>query len=395
MSGVPSHEPRVNAIVVAAGSSMRFGANKLFVPLAGRPLLCRSLESICSAPITRLVIVCRSQDQRGVDICVKKSHLPRRVRTYVTEGGPTRAESVSRGLDVLISSGADDGELVLVHDGARPLIGAPLLKRLLAAKDAGDVIVPVVPVHDSLRRRTDDGTVPVDRNGVMAVQTPQLLTVATLRSAMARVPDVAPFADEATLVESAGGKVATVEGEVWNRKITVPGDVSVAEAFTRARAQVAVGFGYDVHRFTTARLLTLAGVKIPSDVGLEGTSDADAVLHAVMDAILGCSGSGDIGGMFPSSDSQYVGIDSTVLLERVMDLRQTHRLQLLSLDVTIVAERPRLQEYQEAMRRRLASLLGLRTADVDVKVTGNDTIGWIGRGEGIAAMCVVTALRRR
>lgn len=326
---------------------------------------------------------------------MRQSHLPRRVRTYVTEGGPTRAESVSRGLDVLISGGAGGGELVLVHDGARPLIGAPLLKRLLAAKDAGDVVVPVVPVHDSLRRKADDGTVPVDRNGVMAVQTPQLLTVATLRSAMARVPDVAPFGDEATLVEAVGGTVGTVEGEVWNRKITVPEDAAIAEAFLRTRAQVTVGFGYDVHRFAAAGPLTLAGMKIPSDVGLEGTSDADAVLHAVMDAILGCSGSGDIGGMFPSSDSQYVGIDSTVLLERVMDLRQTRGLQLLSLDVTIVAERPRLQAYQEAMRHRLASLLGLRAADVDVKVTGNDTIGWIGRGEGIAAMCVATALRRR
>lgn len=395
MSGTLSHGPRMNAIVVAAGNSTRYGANKLFVPLAGRPLLCTTLESICRAPVTRLVVVCRSQDRRLVDTCATKAHLPRRVRTYVTEGGPTRAESVGRGLDMLTSSGAGGEELVLVHDGARPLIGAPLLKRLLAAKDAGDVVVPVVRVPDSLRRRTDDGTVPVDRNGVMAVQTPQLLAVTTLQSVMARVPDVAPFGDEATLVESAGGRVATVEGEVWNRKITVPEDVAVAEAFLRTRAQVTVGFGYDVHRFATARPLILAGVRIPSDVGLEGTSDADAVLHAVMDAILGCAGSGDIGGMFPSSDSQYAGVDSTLLLERVMGLRGTRRLQLLSLDVTIVAERPRLQKYQEAMEHKLASLLGLRAADVDIKVTGNDTIGWIGRGEGIAAMCVVTALRRK
>lgn len=324
-----------------------------------------------------------------------ESHLPRRVRMYMTEGGPTRAESVSHGLDTLVSSGAVDGELLLVHDGVRPLIGAPLLKRLLAAKDAGDVVVPAVRVPDSLRRMTDGGTVPVDRNGVMAVQTPQLLTVATLRSAMARVPDVAPFSDEATLVESVGGSVATVEGEAWNRKITIPEDAAVAEAFLRMNTRVTVGFGYDVHRFATARSLTLAGVKIPSDVGLEGTSDADAVLHAVMDAILGCSGSGDIGGMFPSSDSRYIGIDSTLLLERIMGLRQTRRLQLLSVDVTIVAERPRLQNYQAAMQRRLASLLGLRVADVDVKVTGNDSIGWIGRGEGIAALCVATALRRK
>jgi 2-C-methyl-D-erythritol 2,4-cyclodiphosphate synthase len=313
----------------------------------------------------------------------------------VADGGATRAESVAHGLDVLVANGACDEELVLVHDGARPLPGAPLLKRLLAASDAGDVVIPVVPMYDSLRRDIDDETTAVDRSAVVAVQTPQLLAVGVLRAAIAKASDAGRFGDEATLVEAAGGRVATVAGEVWNRKITVPEDVILAEGFLRARTEVVVGFGYDVHRFAPARALMLAGVEIPSDVGLEGTSDADAVLHAVMDAILGCSGSGDIGGMFPSSDPQYAGIASAVLLERVMKLRRTSRLRLLSLDVTIVAERPRLQKYQEAMEHRLASLLGLRAADVDVKVTGNDGVGWIGRGEGIAALCVVTALRRR
>lgn len=395
MSDSLSRVRRLNGIIVAAGSSIRFGASKLFVPLAGRPLLCTTLESICSAPVVRLAIVCRPQDRHAVDECVRKSHLPHRVQVYVADGGATRAESVAHGLDVLVANGACDEELVLVHDGARPLPGAPLLKRLLAASDAGDVVIPVVPMYDSLRRDIDDETTAVDRSAVVAVQTPQLLAVGVLRAAIAKASDAGRFGDEATLVEAAGGRVATVAGEVWNRKITVPEDVILAEGFLRARTEVVVGFGYDVHRFAPARALMLAGVEIPSDVGLEGTSDADAVLHAVMDAILGCSGSGDIGGMFPSSDPQYAGIASAVLLERVMKLRRTSRLRLLSLDVTIVAERPRLQKYQEAMEHRLASLLGLRAADVDVKVTGNDGVGWIGRGEGIAALCVVTALRRR
>jgi 2-C-methyl-D-erythritol 4-phosphate cytidylyltransferase / 2-C-methyl-D-erythritol 2,4-cyclodiphosphate synthase len=394
MPGARSRESRVNAIVVAAGSSTRFGANKLFVPLAGRPLLCTTLESICNAPVTRLVVVCRSQDQGRVEKCLNQSRLPRRVLVLTAPGGSTREESVSNGLDVLISHGVGDGELLLVHDGARPLVGTALLKRLLVAKDAGDVVVPVIPVADSLRRKADGGTEPLDRHGVVAVQTPQLLRVAALRAALARMPDVAQFGDEATLVGAAGGKVATVEGDVWNTKVTVPGDASVVEAALQARTRVVVGFGYDIHRFVAGRPLILGGTQIRSDVGLEGTSDADAVLHAIMDAILGCTGSGDIGGTFPSSDNQYVGIASTVLLERVMSLRKTRSLQLMSLDVTIVAERPRLQSYQEAMRRRLATLLGLRATNVDVKVTGNDAVGWIGRGEGIAALCVVTALRR-
>jgi 2-C-methyl-D-erythritol 4-phosphate cytidylyltransferase/2-C-methyl-D-erythritol 2,4-cyclodiphosphate synthase len=384
----------VNAIIVAAGSSTRFGANKLFVTVAGRPLLCVTLESICSIPIARLVIVCRPQDQQRVERCVNRSRFSHQTHVFLAGGGETRAESVRNGLELLISHGAVGTDWLLVHDGARPIVSTSLLKRLLAAKESGDIIVPVVPVPDSLRRKTGDVTEPLDRQGIVAVQTPQLLQVATLCSSMAYVPAIAEFTDEATLVEAAGGRVVTVAGDVWNRKVTVPGDAAVVEAALLAGARTVVGFGYDIHRFVTGRPLILGGVKIPSEVGLEGTSDADAVLHAVMDAILGCAGSGDIGSMFPSADPQYAGIDSALLLGRVMALRQTLRLHLLSLDVTIVAERPRLQRYQAPMCQKLASLLNLRVADVDVKVTGNDAVGWIGRSEGIAALCVVTAIRQ-
>ncbi len=395
MSGIQSHGPHLNAIVVAAGNSTRFGASKPFVSLGGRPLLCSAVESVCRAPVSRLAIVYRSQDRRRVEKCLSQLHLPRRVHVFLTEGGFTRAESVSNGLRLLTSHGAVDTDWLLVHDGARPLVSLPLLKRLLAAKDTGDVVVPAISVPDSLRRRSVNGTEPLDRQGVVAVQTPQLLRVGTLRSAMVHVSRIADFSDEATLVEAAGGKVALVGGDVCNRKVTVREDAAIAEATLRAGASVVVGFGYDVHRFAVGRPLILGGIEIPSDMGLEGTSDADAVLHAVMDAILGCTGSGDIGGMFPSSDTQYAGISSILLLERVMTLGQKRRLELMSLDVTVVAERPRLQIYQIPMQRKLASLLGLRPANVDVKVTGNDTIGWIGKGEGIAALCVVTALRRK
>jgi 2-C-methyl-D-erythritol 2,4-cyclodiphosphate synthase len=156
-----------------------------------------------------------------------------------------------------------------------------------------------------------------------------------------------------------------------------------------------VGFGYDVHRFGSGRPLILGGIRIASELGLDGTSDADAVLHAVMDAVLGCAGAGDIGRMFPSSDEKFVGIDSSMLLQRVMADKRIRRLRMVSADITIVAERPRLRDYQAPMQRRIARLLGLRSTDVDVKVTGNDAIGWIGRGEGIASLCVVTALRPR
>ena len=395
MKAVRAHRPGLAAIVVAAGSSTRFGGDKLLAPFAGKPLICTTLEAVCQVPVRRLVLVCRLQDRAKMEKCVTQAALPRRVHILLASGGPTRAESVLSGLKTLADNGASDQDWVLVHDGARPLVSRALLRRLLAARDMGDIIVPVIPVADSLRRTSEGRTEILDRRGVVAIQTPQFCRVATLRSAYLNCEDGASFGDEAALIESTGGQVATVEGDAQNMKVTVPWDVEVLEAALGARAKTVVGLGYDVHRFVSGRPLILGGIRIASELGLDGTSDADAVLHAVMDAVLGCAGAGDIGGMFPSSDSQYVGIDSAVLLGRVLADRRIHRLRIISADITIVAERPRLWNYQAPMQRRLARLLGLRSTDVDVKVTGNDAIGWIGRGEGIAVLCVVTALRLR
>lgn len=395
MKVVRAHRPCLAAVVVAAGSSTRFGQDKLFSSVAGKPLICATLEAVCQAPVGRLVLVCRLQDRARMQECVARAALPRRVHVFLAGGSGTRSESVLSGLKALADNGASDQDWVLVHDGARPLVSRSLLKRLLTARETGHIVVPVIPVADSLRRTLVGRTEALERSGVVAVQTPQLCQVGTLRSAYSSCADGASFGDEAALIESTGGKVLTVAGDTRNMKVTVPKDVEIVEAAFNARARTVVGFGYDVHRFASGRPLILGGVRIASTLGLDGTSDADAVLHAVMDAVLGCAGAGDIGSMFPSSDTRLVGIDSAVLLERVMADRRVRRLRIVSLDVTIVAERPRLQSYQASMQRKLSRLLGLRSTEVDVKVTGNDAIGWIGRGEGIAALCVVTALRPR
>ena len=392
MKAVRAHQPSLAAIVVAAGSSTRFGRDKLLTPFAGKPLICTTLEAVCQVPVRRLVLVCRPDDRAKMEKCVTQAAFPRRVHVFLASGGLTRAESVLNGLKTLVDNGASGQDWVLIHDGARPVVCRALLKRLLAARDMGDIVVPVIPVVDSLRRTSAGRTEILDRRGVVAVQTPQFCRVATLRSAYLNCADSALFGDEAALIESTGGQVVTVEGDVQNIKVTLPGDAEMLEAVLGARAGTVVGFGYDVHRFVSGRPLILGGIRITSALGLDGTSDADAVLHAVMDAVLGCAGAGDIGGMFPSSDKQYVEIDSTVLLRRVLTDRRIRRLRIVSADITIVAERPRLQIYQAPMQRRVACLLGLRSTDVDVKVTGNDAIGWIGRGEGIAVLCVVTAL---
>jgi len=395
VKAVRAHRPSLAAIVVAAGSSTRFGGEKLLAPFARKPLICTTLEAVCQAPVRRLVLVCRLQDRAKMEKCVTRAALPRRVHVFLASGGPTRAESVLCGLKTLADNGASDQDWVLVHDGARPLVCRALLKRLLAARDTGDIVVPMIPVADSLRRTSASATEILDRRGVVAVQTPQFCRIATLQSAYLSCADSASFDDEAALIESTGGQVATVEGDAQNMKVTLPGDAGIVEAAFSARARTVVGFGYDVHRFVSGRPLILGGIRIASELGLDGTSDADAVLHAVMDAVLGCAGAGDIGDMFPSSDGQFVGIDSAVLLGRVLADRRIRRLRIVSTDITIVAERPRLQVYQVPMQKRLARLLGLRSTDVDVKVTGNDAIGWIGRGEGIAVLCVVTALHPR
>ncbi|MHC1679526.1 MAG: 2-C-methyl-D-erythritol 2,4-cyclodiphosphate synthase [Candidatus Cryosericum sp.] len=395
MKAVRAHRPCLAAVVVAAGSSTRFGQDKLFSPVAGKPLICTTLEALCRVPVGRLVLVCRLQDRAKIQDCVARADLPRRVDVFLADGGSTRSESVLSGLNVLADNGASDEDWVLVHDGARPLVSRPLLKRLLTARETGHIVVPVIPVADSLRRTSGGRTQALERSGVVAVQTPQLCQVATLRSAYLGCADGASYGDEAALIESTGGKVLTVAGDTRNIKVTVPGDVEVVEAAFNAGARTVVGFGYDVHRFASGRPLVLGGIRIASSLGLDGTSDADAVLHAVMDAVLGCAGAGDIGRMFPPSDREFVGIDSSELVQRVMADKRIRRLRIVSADITIVAERPRLQDYQAPMQRRVARLLGLRSTDVDVKVTGNDAIGWIGRGEGIASLCVVTALRPR
>ena len=395
MKAARAHQPSLAAIVVAAGSSKRFGGDKLLAPFAGKPLICTTLEAMCQVPVRRLILVCRLQDRAKMEKCVSQAALPASVHVFLASGGSTRAKSVLYGLKTLVDNGASDQDWVLVHDGARPLVRRALLKRLLAARDAGDIVVPVIAVADSLRRMSAGTTEILDRRGVVAVQTPQFCQVGTLRSAYLTCPDSASFGDEGALIESTGGRVATVEGDAQNMKVTVPGDAEIVEAAFSARARTVVGFGYDVHRFVSGRPLVLGGIRITSELGLDGTSDADAVMHALMDAILGCAGAGDIGDMFPSSDRQFVGVDSAILLGRVMADRRIRRLRVVSADITIVAERPRLRDYQVPMQRRLARLLGLRASDVDVKVTGNDAIGWIGRGEGIASLCVVTALRPR
>jgi len=320
---------------------------------------------------------------------------------FIAPGGASRQESVMVGLFAL-GGGADD--LILVHDGARPLVTPPVLDRCLDGAHRFGNAVAALPVADSLKTAGDDGIVAgrVDRAGLWAVQTPQCFRLATLSRAHSAAR-AAGFngTDESTLVEAFGDEpVHLVPGAPDNLKITRPEDLPLAEAILRARhpepvAHTRVGLGYDVHRLVPGRRLVLGGVEIadPQGRGLDGHSDADVLLHALMDALLGAAGLPDIGHLFPNTDPAYAGADSARLLAEVAGRIAAEGYIVVNVDVTVIAESPKIAPYVGEMRRIIAGCLGLEPAQVGIKATTNEGLGALGAGAGIAAHAVAGLAR--
>lgn len=393
------------AIVAAAGSGRRMGAgiSKVFLPLAGRPLLLHTLETLAASPcLEGVVVVVRGED---VPLCrrlVQGAGLGK--VEAVVAGGAERQDSVARGL-LALGEGAD---VVAVHDGARPLCSPALVEATVAAARRTGAALAAVPVKDTIKVVDADGRVvsTPDRRGLFAAQTPQAFRLEVLREAFAAASARGWRAtDEAALVEALGRPVAVVPGEEANLKVTTPMDLALAEEILRARrgeagsdaapalAGLRVGHGYDVHPLVPGRRLVLGGVEIPHEAGLAGHSDADAVVHALIDALLGAAGLGDIGAWFPDDDARYQGADSLELLREVAAHLRGLGWRVLNCDVTVIAERPRLFPHREAMRRRLAEGLGVSPHRVGVKATTTEGLGFTGRGEGIAAHAVALLAR--
>jgi 2-C-methyl-D-erythritol 4-phosphate cytidylyltransferase/2-C-methyl-D-erythritol 2,4-cyclodiphosphate synthase len=312
-------------------------------------------------------------------------------------GGSSRQESVRLGLEAL-----GETEAVLVHDAARPLVTRELAQRVAEAALAGESVVPVVPVADTLKRLDGGWLSTVARGGLFAAQTPQGFPRRLLREAHARARTEGVRAtDDAALLEAFGLAVVSLEGEATNLKLTSPADWELAEALIAAREGAAreigraprTGIGYDVHRLERGRPCVLGGVRIESDRGPAGHSDGDVLVHAVMDAVLGAAGEPDIGHRFPAGDPRWAGADSIGLLERVREAVAPH-FEVLFVDCCIVAEAPRVAPHVPAMRARIAAALGIPAARVNVKATTAEGLGAIGRGEGICAQAVAT-LRER
>jgi 2-C-methyl-D-erythritol 4-phosphate cytidylyltransferase/2-C-methyl-D-erythritol 2,4-cyclodiphosphate synthase len=305
----------------------------------------------------------------------------------LVEGGATRQESVLRGLEALAPQRP---RRVLIHDGVRPFVSAALIDRVIGALDGADAVAPMLPVSDTLRRKTSVGFASVLRDDLLRAQTPQGFAFDAILDAHRRFQSES-VTDDFALAERAGLTLATVAGDEMNMKITTAEDFSLAERIAGGiLPDLRTATGFDAHRLGPGDHVWLCGVKIPHDHGLEGHSDADVGLHALTDAILGALGEGDIGMHFPSSDQKWAGKPSIVFLERAAALLRDRRGVVANADVTLICEAPKIGPHRQAMRELIARSLGVEVERVSVKATTTDGLGFTGRREGVAAQATAT-----
>ncbi|HEY3297886.1 MAG TPA: 2-C-methyl-D-erythritol 4-phosphate cytidylyltransferase [Armatimonadota bacterium] len=398
------------AIIPASGLGERLtkSSGKSFVPVGGSPLISHTLAAFQEcAVIDVIVLVVRKEDVIPAQELVSERAFSK--VAHIVVGGAQRQDSVRNGLAAVPHT----CDIVVIHDGARPLVDCEVIDASInAAREYGASIV-AVPVIDTIKSTSDGRFVDqtLDRRELYAVQTPQTFKVGVIRSAYeSAYEDGFVGTDDASLVERLGLPVAIVRGAYENLKVTTPPDIILAEALMRERCcdtgargfesdmdkgtSMRVGHGYDIHRFAEGRTLVLGGVKFPGEVGLLGHSDADVLLHAVADAVLGAAGSGDIGHLFPDTDAAYKDADSMDLLRRVGDVIRGLGWKIGNVDVTLIAEKPRIAKYVPEMRSNIAGALEMHVDLVSVKATTAEGLGSIGQGSGIECHAVCALFRR-
>ena len=299
------------------------------------------------------------------------------------EGGSERADSVLSGLAAIA------GDAVLVHDAARPFCPPAVVDRLVAQLEFFEGAAPVLAVGDTLACVSDQLDEPVDRSGIVRVQTPQAFRLDALRQAYALWSGIAPT-DETTVLRAAGMRVAAVEGDPALDKLTTTADFQRAEQWLAGRLVTRTGLGFDVHAFAGEGPVTLGGIAIPHPRGLAGHSDADVALHAITDALLGAAGLGDIGEHFPPSDPRWKGASSDRFLRHAVELLTSKCAIIDHIDCTIIAEEPKIGPHRVAMRSRIAEIAGLNREQVSIKATTTEGLGFTGRREGIAAQAIAS-----
>ena len=371
----------VTALIVAAGKGERLGGElpKQYRPIGGKPVLRWAVEALAGHPsIDQVrVVIGEGHEQMASDALAGL-----RVGDFI-RGGSERSDSVVSGLQAI-------GEgTVLVHDAARPFCPPAVVDRLLTALEGNDGAVPVLPVTDTLALGDAFLDSSVDRKRMLRVQTPQAFHVEDLIYAYEEAGR-SSATDESTIMLAAGLKVAAVEGDPMLEKLTTPADWQRAEAILASRLIPRTGMGYDVHAFAGEGPIMLGGIAVPHSRGLAGHSDADVVLHAITDALLGAAGLGDIGEHFPPSDPQWKGASSDLFLRHAADLVRARGGIIDHVDVTIIAEEPKVGPYRSAIRTRVAEILAVKLEQVSVKATTTEGLGFTGRREGMAAQAVAS-----
>jgi 2-C-methyl-D-erythritol 4-phosphate cytidylyltransferase/2-C-methyl-D-erythritol 2,4-cyclodiphosphate synthase len=382
---------RVAAIVVAAGRGERAGTAtpKQYRPLLGEPVLSRALRLFADHPaveaVQAVIDANHAADYRSVVQGIAKCLAP-------VAGGSTRQLSVLAGLEAIETAAP---EIVLVHDAARPLASPALVDRALQAVKESGAAVPALPVADTIKRIDADGRVieTLARDRLHAIQTPQAFSFAPLLAAHRRARENrrTDFPDDAALAEWAGLQVTTFAGEAGNLKLTGADDFARAAALdAHALADIRTGIGFDIHAFGPGDHVMLGGVAVPHEKGLLGHSDADVLLHALTDAVLGALAEGDIGQHFPPSDERWRGASSDVFLAYAVGLVAARGGRIAHLDATVLCETPKIGLHRETIRARIARIAGIEVGRVGLKATTTERLGFLGRSEGIAAMASAT-----
>ncbi|HUK35544.1 MAG TPA: 2-C-methyl-D-erythritol 4-phosphate cytidylyltransferase [Vicinamibacterales bacterium] len=375
----------VSAILAAGGRGVRLGHDqpKQLLEIAGRPMLERSASLLLTHPnVDELVVALPADLSARPPAYLANAAKPVRI----VAGGARRQDSVAAAFRAV----SDRADVIVIHDAARPFASRELIARTIAAAVESGAALAALEARDTVKQVRDHVvSATLDRRTIFLAQTPQAFRRDVLRDALAVASDAT---DEAALAEHAGHSVRIVEGEASNIKITTPDDLVIAEAIGRAVMKPArtgrAGLGYDLHRLVEGRPLVLGGVTIPFDRGLAGHSDADAICHAVTDAILGAAGAGDIGRHFPDTDPQWKGASSLELLRRAVEIVEHQGLAVGNVDATVILERPRLGPYVDAMRSKLSAVLGVEVDRVSIKAKTNEGIGEIGRGEAVAVHAI-------
>ena len=392
---------RVWAVVPAAGRGARFDSNlaqapKQYAHLAGATVLEWSLRALLHEPrVVGIIVSLAADDTHWPVIAARMAGS----KVETTLGGNSRQESVMQGLIALAGRAAPD-DWVLVHDAARPCLTTLDLAALIDAVEPGDAHAPAVdgavlaaPIHDTVKRERDGVAVEtVDRTGLWRALTPQVFGFARLQQALEEVVrSGTTVTDEAQAMERAGLRARLVGGSPLNIKVTRAEDLAMAEAILNGteKNHMRIGQGFDVHAFGEGDHVMLGGVKIDYPRGVVAHSDGDVVIHALCDAVLGALGQGDIGQHFPDSDPRYRGVNSRVFLREVTARMHAAGMALVNADITVLAEAPRIAKHRSAMAEMLAADLGVAAQVINIKATTTERLGFIGRGEGLAASAAV------